>query len=61
MIYKAYVKYLFNNTFEGGADNLESIKSQFGDENRKYMSPIQLLPVSFAGCTAIDILTILKK
>jgi len=60
---KVEVKYLEGMKFEGvneeGKKILMDGKPPFG--NGEYPSPMELLLMSLAGCTAMDVISILKK
>jgi putative redox protein len=59
---RAFVRYIGDGLFEGGVEGLETIKLDFrGPGEKRYMSPMQLVLVAAAGCTAIDVLETLRK
>ena len=60
MAYKVKVKYLFNDLFLAYSNDgrLLIIDAR---KDRKYFAPMELMLISSAACTAIDVLSILKK
>jgi putative redox protein len=56
------VEYIGNNLFIGkSGDGRITIIDTRKQEERKYFSPMELLLLASAGCTAIDIVSILRK
>ena len=58
--YVVRLRYAGGSAFEARAEGLEPVVMEYG-EGRRHMSPMQLVLAALAGCTAIDVLTILRK
>jgi putative redox protein len=60
-LYKATVRYAGNDFFIGTPPSGHSIIIDTKGENKTAPSPIELLMVSVAACTAVDVVSILEK
>lgn len=59
--YKATIQYAGNDFFIGTAPGGHSIIIDTKGENRTAPSPVELLMISVAACTAVDVVSILEK
>lgn len=60
MAYKMRVKHLVNDLFLAYSDDGRILIID-ARKDRKYFAPMELMLISSAACTAIDVLSILKK